>query len=153
MEKVPVEQTNKIRGDLERMELELGTQSRGGEFNKELERERRPRQPPSERTDRGIDKEYGPGLGLRLAARFAEVKSMRRDLIILASDLNRCERHAEKSYRHWDLIRNWIRAHPGSAGAVFCRRRVQPPLGTAADLARKILSGPVSASADGRDET
>jgi hypothetical protein len=43
----------------------------------------------------------------------------------LTSYLNRCEIHVEKRYRHWSLIRNWIRAHPISTRAVFCRAKAR----------------------------
>jgi hypothetical protein len=62
-EKVPVEQTNKIRGDLDRMAAELATQSRKGEFGEELGRARRTEQPPSGRMGRAKDKNQGPELG------------------------------------------------------------------------------------------
>jgi hypothetical protein len=61
--KVPVEQTNKIRGDLDRMAAELATQSRKGEFGEELGRARRTEQPPSGRMGRAKDKNQGPELG------------------------------------------------------------------------------------------
>jgi hypothetical protein len=64
LERVPAEQAYKIRGDLERMEAELGTQNRGGEFGQELDRGRRTRHPLSESRDRGADKGHGPELGL-----------------------------------------------------------------------------------------
>jgi hypothetical protein len=59
LEKAPVEQAQKIRRDLQRMEAELGTQNRGGEFGQELERGRRTRHSLSESRDRGADKGHG----------------------------------------------------------------------------------------------
>src|SRR5262249_21421097 len=65
--------------------------------------------------------------------------------------LNRWESHVKKCHRDWSFIRNWICAHPSSARAIFCRWSLQSPLTIAADLAREILSGAISGSADGRD--
>ena len=63
LEKVPVEQTTKIRGDLERMAEELGTRGKELKFGEELGRARRTQQSPSGRMGRGKDKNRGPELG------------------------------------------------------------------------------------------
>lgn len=63
LEKVPVEQTTKIRGDLERMAEELGTRGKELKFGEELGRARRTQQPPSGQVGRSKDKNQGPELG------------------------------------------------------------------------------------------
>jgi hypothetical protein len=60
LERVPAEQAEKIRADLERMESELATPSSGGEFSQEVERERRKRQSFSDHSMRLENKKQGP---------------------------------------------------------------------------------------------
>ncbi|MFY9987405.1 MAG: hypothetical protein WAK31_21790 [Chthoniobacterales bacterium] len=60
LEKVPAEQAEKIRADLERMESELARPSRGGEFSQEVERERGKRRSFSDHSMRVEDKKHGP---------------------------------------------------------------------------------------------
>ena len=60
LEKVPAEQAEKIRADLERMESELATPGRGGEFSQEVEREGRKRRSFSDHSLRVEDKKHGP---------------------------------------------------------------------------------------------
>jgi hypothetical protein len=60
LERVPAEQAEKIRADLERMESELARPSRGGEFSREVERERRKRRSFSDHSMRVEDKKHGP---------------------------------------------------------------------------------------------
>jgi hypothetical protein len=62
LERVPVEQVEKIRGDLEAMRAAPGIQ-REGALNQELEREIRTRPSSSGPGQRGIDTERGPELG------------------------------------------------------------------------------------------
>jgi hypothetical protein len=60
LERVSAEQAEKIRADLERMESELATPSRGGEFSQEVERERRKRRSFSHHSMRVEDKKHRP---------------------------------------------------------------------------------------------
>jgi len=60
LERVPAEHAEKIRADLERMESELATPSRGEEFSQEVERERRKRRSFSDHSMRVEDKKQGP---------------------------------------------------------------------------------------------
>jgi hypothetical protein len=60
LERVPAEQDEKIRADLERMESGLATASRGGDFSQEVERERRKRRSFSDHSTRVEDEKHGP---------------------------------------------------------------------------------------------
>ena len=60
LEKVPAEQDEKIRADLERIESGLATPSRRGKFSQEVERERRKRRSFSDHSRRVEDKKHGP---------------------------------------------------------------------------------------------
>ena len=63
LEKVPGDQLEKIRGDLDAMRAALGIQGTEGELSQELERSRRSRPSPSRPGHKGIDTERGPDLG------------------------------------------------------------------------------------------
>jgi hypothetical protein len=60
LERVPAEQAEKIRADLERMESELARPGRGGELSQEVDRERRKRRSFSDHSTRVEDKKHGP---------------------------------------------------------------------------------------------